>query len=306
MFPCLPAAVAFGFLLLAPSHPHGLLPGAVSTGSAAPQQRPDTIRQTQAVEGYLVDPEAAAPVVAGLVTLLEGDEHLGSATTNNLGYFFLPVPRPGEYRLRVEAMGYTTSVSESFRIRSRDTVTVQLGVTPDAIEMEPLVVLGRTSKGMERFLDRMENWGKGIFLTPAKIDSIRPRHYADVFRNQEDIWLSWRWGKLSSTGLAGDEEPVMRGLVPNVRSLLGRGCMTYMVNQTPIGRMNRWILHEIDPGRIVAVEIYRYPGEVPPDLRNFSDLDNSRKEARGNSGVLYSRADLQMCGLTVYWTASGW
>jgi hypothetical protein len=304
MLRCPWAVFTSGLLLLVSLFAIPGFPAPALAGIAGPQERPDTTR-IQAVQGYLVDPQAAAPVVAGVVTLLAGEEDLRSTTTNNLGYFLLPVAEPGYYRLRVEAMGYRTSVSEAFHISPRDTLTVQLGVTPDAIEMEPLVVLSRTNKGMEKFLDHMEGWGKGIFLTPAMIDSIQPRHYADVFRNQEKIWLSWRWGKLASP-IADSEEPAMYGLLPEVKPLLGRGCMSYMVNGTPVGRRNWWILQDLDPRRIVAVEIYRYPGETPPELRSFGDVDRSRTETRGTSGVTYSRVDIQSCGLTVYWTAAGW
>ena len=75
------------------------------------------------------------------------------------------------------------------------------GVLPRAVLLEPLLVVGRTNRGMNKFSEHMEEWGEGIFLTPDMIDSIAPRHYGDVFRKQEDIWLSWGWGTWSTSSL---------------------------------------------------------------------------------------------------------
>ena len=40
---------------------------------------------------------------------------------------------------------------------------------------------------------------------------------------------------------------------------------------------------------VVAVEFYRYIGDLPPELRRFADDDGNH-----------------LCGLVVFWTADGW
>ncbi|MGD2124171.1 MAG: hypothetical protein PVJ76_20650, partial [Gemmatimonadota bacterium] len=131
-----------------------------------------------------------------------------------------------------------------------------------------------------QFRERMENWGKGIYMTPEMVDSINPRHPADVFRGQEKTWLSWYWGG--------------RMAVPRVKTYLGRGCVSYLLDGRSVDPGFWGNLWEDSPlgwitGKdVVAVEYYRYIGEVPPELRRFADDDG------------------HMCGLVVFWTALGW
>jgi len=285
---CVPRAVHVCCLLLF---------SATLSSRAGGQEVRRPSRVNQAVRGHLLDLEAVMPVSTGAITLISGGERLAATGTDEEGYFFLPIPNPGEYQLEARRLGYATTRSQAFQVMAGDTLTVRFGVRPDAVLLEPLLVVGRTGRGLSRFSDHMEEWGEGIFLTPEMIDSIAPRHYGDIFRNQEDIWLSWGWGTLS-TGTQGP--------VPRARTYRGRGCMTYMVNRTPVGSGNRYILEGIDPETIEAVEIYRYPGEVPPDLRNFGDMTVASSRSGAFGSATYSILDFYECGVVVYWTTEGW
>jgi hypothetical protein len=83
--------------------------------------------------------------------------------------------------------------------------------------------------------------------------------------------------------------------VPHVRTFLGWGCLTFLLDGRPVDAGFWGSLWEDSPlgwitGKdVVAVEYYRYIGEVPPDLRRFADDDSDRQ-----------------CGLVVFWTALGW
>lgn len=259
------------------------------------QDRPSLSRAPQAVRGYLIDLEAEQPVPTGDVILLLGGERLAATSTDEEGFFFLSIPDPGEYQLEASRLGYGRTVSQPFRVEPGDTLTVRFEILPHAVQLEPLLVIGRTNRGTNKFLRHKEDWGRGIFLTPEKIDSIAPRHYGDVFRKQEGIWLSWGWGRWS-TGTSGP--------VPKVRTYQGHGCLTYMVDRTPIVPTNRYILEGLDPKDIVAVEIYRSPMEVPPDLRNFQDMEV--KSVRTSGLATYSSLLFYECGVAVYWTVRGW
>ena len=267
----------------------------VATPEGHAQDRPGPSRAPQAVRGHLLDLEANRPVSTALVSLLMGEERLGTTSTDENGFFFLPIPDPGEYQLEASRMGYGTTVSQPFQVTLGDTLTVRFEISPRAVPLEPLLVVGRTSRGTNKFLAHREEWGRGIFLTPEMVDSIAPRHYGDVFRKQEGIWLSWGWGTWS-TGMSGP--------VPKVRTYQGHGCLTYMVDRTPIVPGNRYILEGLDPKDIVAVEIYRSPTEVPPDLRNFQDMEVSSTRVSGLA--TYSSLLFYECGVAVYWTVRGW
>ena len=265
----------------------------------------------QGVRGRLADPEAHVPIVEATITLIRGDERVRATLSDESGYFYLPVPSPGEYRLEASRLGYFTTLSKPFEVPEGATVTVQFSALPDALPIAPLVVTAVDITGMNQFLRHMDEWGKGIFVTPAMVDSIDPGHYVDVLRGQEGIWLSWRWGSID--GSARDNQRGSFGPIPSVRSYQGRdGCLTYMIDGVPLSRLvgNYWVLQGLRGKDIVAAEIYRYGGEVPPDLRNHSDEERpwtrSGASITGGSGAVYKGSDFFDCGLVAYWTSRGW
>jgi hypothetical protein len=244
-----------------------------------------------------VDLDTGDPVPSGAVTVILGADRLATTDTDETGYFFLPIERPGVYRLEARRLGYVSSLSQDFRVIQGDTVSVRFGLHVNAIPMDPLVVVGRTNRGQNKFRNHQVDWGKGIFISPEMLDSIAPVHYADVFRKQEDIWLSWGWGQLSTGN---------RGPVPKVRTFKGRGCLAYMVNGVQVRDENWYLLDGMDPRRIRAVEIFRYPGEVPPDLRNFGDVTSASTRMGAFGNATYSVQEFMECGVVVYWTDRGW
>ena len=269
----------------------------VLLSKAQGQERPGLSKAQQAVRGHLIDLDTGDPVPAGDVTVILGADRLATTDTDENGFFFLPLERPGVYRLEARRLGYASTLSQDFRVIRGDTVSVRFGLHVSAIAMDPLVVVARTNRGQNKFRDHQEEWGQGIFITPEMMDSIAPLHYADVFRKQEDVWLSWGWGQLSTGS---------RGPVPRVRTFKGRGCLAYMVNGIQVRDHNWYLLDGMDPGRIRAVEIFRYPGEVPPDLRSFGGITSETTRAGAFGNATYSVQDFYECGVVVYWTDRGW
>lgn len=245
----------------------------------------------QVVRGTLVDDTGLGPVATATVTLIRGDDRLSSAITDSRGFFFLEVPYGGHYKLEAERLGYETTESQPFLVEAGDTVTVEFRIDPDAVLLKPIMVTARSNAGRNQFRRRMEDWGKGIFVTPDMVDSIRPRHPADVMRNQEDVWLSWGWGT-SSSGMSGP--------VPRIHTFQSVGCMRYSLNGIMMRRPfdsegGPWTRYPLDGLRgeeVVAVEIYRSLHEAAPEVRKLVRPEHA--------------LDPALCGLTIFWTRAGW
>lgn len=254
----------------------GLLVIAVAVAALAVPQP----ARSQVLQGHIVDDSTRVGIDGATVGLIRGESHLRSVVADSTGFFFFTLPDSGTYRLDAQRLGYATARSQPLYVSQNDTVTVEFRLDTQAVLLAPLVVTARRARGWSNFYDRMEGWGRGIYMTPAVVDSISPRHPADVFRNQDRTWLSWGWGQ--------------RGPVPRIRSYLGWGCISYLLDGMPINTRFWGSLWEDSPlgwitGKdVVAVEYYRYAGEVPPELRRFA----------GNGDT--------MCGLVVFWTAVGW
>jgi hypothetical protein len=255
----------------------------------------------QAIRGVVMDDTNRTPVFGALVRLMRDGEGIRGAETDSDGRFLLPLPGGGEYRLEASGLGYETALSQPLRVAVGDTVSVELWVRPDAVLLDPLTVLGRSRRGRDAFERRRIDWDRGIFITPAMIDSISPDHPAEVLKGLEKVDVRWGWG-VSSTGRAGP--------LPTVRTVLGRGCMLYMVDFVPV-QPPPWVhgdwsgsqLSSLEGKDLVAVEVYRSVLEVPPELRQYTDRFRPIWSER-SMGVRYQE-DIH-CGLTVFWTRSGW
>jgi len=235
----------------------------------------------QVLQGHIRDDSTRVGVDGASVAILQGNNRVQAAVADTSGWFSMTLPDSGTYRLEARRLGYAAATSLPIFISQADTVTVEFHLSAQAVLMEPLIVIGRRDRGSTHFYERLEGWGQGIFMTPAMVDSIQPLHPADVFRNQEKTWLSWAWGT--------------RRAVPRIRTYLGRGCVMYVLDGRPV-REDFWgptwedsPLSWINGDDVVAVEFYRYYGEVPPELRRF---------AQNEDGAL--------CGLAAFWTAVGW
>ena len=269
--------------------------------------------QVQAIRGHLIDDGDLVPVAGATITVLVGGERTRRVTTRADGSFFIGLDQWGSYRLEAQRIGYGTTVSQSIQVEAGDTVTVDFRILPDAVLMSPIMVTARSNKGENVFYRRMENWGKGIFVTTEMLDSIRPRHPADVLRGQEDIWLSWTW--------AHNPETLARGPVPNIRTYRGSGCLAYMVDGRPIMRP-RWAsgsawqdypLDMLTGDDLVAVEIYRHISEVPPDIRSAAEQLFNGESPPGVpriNGTMAQRVQQDFnegtCGIVNFWTRVGW
>ena len=230
----------------------------------------------QVLRGYVVDDSTRAGIEGATVTLIRGDSTIGSSISDSDGWFSFDLPESGTYQLDAQRLGYARSRSKALFVSPSETMTVEFLLRTEAIVLEPIVVTAGRGRGLSQFSGRMEEWGKGVFMTPAMIDSINPLHPADVLRGQEETWLSWRSGRWN--------------MIPRIKTFLGVGCVNYVLDGRKINEDlwgPAWVespLSWISGKEVIAVEYYRYMGEVPPELRHH---------ANG-------------CGLLVFWTSIGW
>ena len=230
----------------------------------------------QALRGYVVDDSTCTGIEGATVTLIRGDSAVEFSIADADGWFFFALPGSGTYQLDAQRLGYARTRSRALFLGPSDTLTVEFLLRTEAVLLDPIVVTAGRGRGFSQFSQRMEGWGRGVFMTPAMIDSINPQHPADVLRGQEKTWLSWRSGRWK--------------MIPRIKTFLGLGCVEYVLDGRRIDPKlwgAAWVespLSWISGEDVIAVEYYRYVGEAPPELRRFA----------------------RDCGLLVFWTAVGW
>lgn len=97
----------------------------------------------QMVIGQLVEESTGDPLEGAFVVLIDsaGGEH-GGVLTNDEGRFFLRAPAAGDYRLRVERIGFSTRLSEPLALVVGETTTHKMRLSFEAIALEEIRVEG--------------------------------------------------------------------------------------------------------------------------------------------------------------------
>ena len=241
-----------------------------------------------------MDDERDRSIAGGIMSLMLGERVVDRILSDSTGAFTLLAPAVGVYSVTAQRIGYRETRSALMDLQLGDTLTVEFRILPEAILLEPMLVLATSRAGQAQFNRRMQA-GVGQFVTRPVLDSLDLWHIGQVFRHVEDFNLFWDWGRTESGA---------SGMIPRVRSYRGHGCLGYVLDGVAArprhisdrGR-NPWTLYPLDTvleSEIMGIEFYRYIGEVPEELRR---LAYDAMSGMGTDG---------MCGLVVMWTQARW
>ncbi|MBK8247849.1 MAG: TonB family protein [Gemmatimonadetes bacterium] len=228
----------------------------VSTGLAIP----GTLRAqrgevgTGGIKGLVRDslgqPVAGAQIaVAGTSLVVESDDN---------GEFLLAKAAPGETSLRIRRIGFrpdTVRVS----VLAGETAAADVTLTRLAIELDPLVVVGRrnVSGRIAGFYERMSRGSGGHFLTREAIERRNPVNMTDLFRMIPGA-------QVQSRGF-GRTVVRFRG---------GRTAPLVWLDGTPLYAAE-FDLDSVDPRTFEGVEIYSGPASVPAEFQGNRAISSS-------------------------------
>lgn len=222
--------------------------------------------------GTVIDQDSGRPVADARVRIPEADR---SAITNETGVFRMADIPYGDYELQVEHIAYSRQ-SQQIQVIGGRALQVRIRVTPQAIEVAPIVVNVRPRRwfsDMSGLYERMER-GAGFILTSADIEETASRNLGDVLRHVPGVRV-----RHSGGAVGGSYTVQLRGAA----NLLGQACPPLLwIDGVKFGT-DASILSEISAFELEAVEVYRGPAEVPGE---FVGGDTS-------------------CGVIVAWTKRG-
>ena len=248
----------------------------------------------QVIKGRLIDDETDRGIAGGTMSLMLGERVVDRILSDSTGAFLLQAPTAGTYGVAVQSVGYRQTRSSLLDLELGDTLTVEYRLLPEAILLEPMLVTATSRSGQAQFRRRM-NEGIGQFVTRPTMDSLDLSHPGQVFGHVEGFNLSWGWGTFESGA---------QGMIPRVRSYMGRGCVRFVLDGVLAGPRffsdrgkNPWSLYPLDgltEGEIMGMEFYRFIGEVPEELKRLATEALNRAGTDG------------MCGLVMIWTRARW
>jgi hypothetical protein len=249
----------------------------------------------QSIRGRILNEETGTPVPLASVALLgTGETAVSQTLSGNDGTFRLQAPSGGFYRLRVSGMGLADFRTSVFAVGEEETVTFEVRVPANPLELDSLLVEVQGNRGRDRFQQRVER-GLGFFLDRAQLDVIDPVDMVDIFRAVEGVQMSWSFVRHDD----GGTRPT-----PTVRAG-PQSCMTYMLDDRPVrggigDNRSPLVLFPLAGLRmedIQAVEVYRSLSEVPEEIRN-----SAFRPVWGKHGAYHELT----CGITVFRTKARW
>jgi carboxypeptidase family protein/TonB-dependent receptor-like protein len=229
----------------------------------APPVPAQTLAHSSGIIGRVIDQQSQQPLGGATVSLL--GTRLQTATDTG-GRFTQAGLGPGTYLLEVRAIGYGVS-SWLLRLRDGEVVDYTFEMAALGVELDPVTVEGRPSivgRRLREFEER-RHAGRGVFITEDQIKTSNAATMADLLRGVPGVRLNCRSGNCTAQMTRG-----ARGIC----------AADWVVDGLPASFSGTPALPVVG---IVAVEIYRSPGEVPAE---------------------FLKSDSQ-CGVIAIWTKSG-
>ena len=272
------AAATHGVVDLAIELPPGLLarPGVVS----------DVLREfgAQGVQGVLVDRESGHRIRTAEISVhLAAGRIIGTAVTDQDGFFRVRTPTPGRYLVSARALGYGDVAEQAVDVSLGKLSVLEVRMAPEALALEPIVVTAEQRTfhlEMEGFYRRQAE-GFGVFMTPELLEERRPHKVTNLFFGLPGVRVIepsqgaggravyFRGGERSG-GVCWPMVYVDRHLV-STGGLPGAGAEPTAVDDV------------VFAADVLAIEAFRSPAEIPSEFSG------------PNAG----------CGVIVLWTRRG-
>lgn len=149
---------------------------------------------TGTLRGRVIDPSTGEGVATAFVEYLDVHNRVrASAVADVEGAFVLADLPTGRFRLRASRIGYTRTVTPSWRLESGDVLTVAVYIDPDAILLAPLEITARErsrSPVLSGFYNRVERRMGGTFITREMIERRNPSLVSDLLADVPGVRLT--------------------------------------------------------------------------------------------------------------------
>jgi hypothetical protein len=209
----------------------------------------------QIVTGRVVEHDSDRPIVAATIGVFDDDESIASTESDSTGFFRLVLPLSGEYRIRVERLGYSPAETEAIEVGRTEIVEVEISLRVDAVEIEPIMVVTRRTMAptseLHRRLEEGRRTGFGQFITREQLDSTTAISVTDLVLRVPFVGMG--------ADTLGRSTPVMFSRGGCVPTLYLNGALWNF----DWGSLDAMLL----PTYLEGVEIYRSRSELPADLR---------------------------------------
>lgn len=248
----------------------GILTSALTAVAAASPVRAQIIR------GRLLEDGSDKPIPAAQISLFQQEGGLArTVITDSNGRFFVLVPKPGDYFLRGESLGYRAAMSPPLKLIAGDTLDIEFRLAVDAVLLAPLTVTATARAWEDRYApaalgpyyERQRRYGEaglGRFISREQWQAFDAMPITAYLSSLPGIRLLRQGNSTTITmnGLHADCQP---------QFYLNGG--RFILGDEPLDQM-------IKLADLQAIEVYRGASELPGE---FAGSDSQ-------------------CGVIVFWT----
>ena len=232
--------------------------------------------------GRVLDGRSHRPVATAAVSVAAREE---AVETNRRGRFILSGLPVGEYELYVRHLGYAP-LTHPVSVNQGLTTEVEVDLTPDPVELEPLVATTSRPRRLEMkgFYER-KYWGElsggGTFITDADIERRNPLRITHMIAEAPGVKLAGctlrghgckLYSTRSGVGTSNsgcemtvylDGHPVVRG---SSRFRTSASARTYSVNRPGFPTEGESLNDFVMPVEVAGVEVYRGLATLPAEF----------------------------------------
>src|SRR5688572_11236800 len=190
-----------------------------------------SVSQAQVLNGRVLEVGTDRPVVGASLRLYD-DKGVTQAIAiaDGSGAFTLRAPRAGQYRVRAERIGYATSTSVFFEVRSGPPMSMTVTLAPQGVALDTLRVTAESlvlEPGHSKFRRRCAAETANCFSS-ARIVRSGARRLSDVFESVSGFVVRPE-GALVAAGQRKMQPNDVSRQTTRVRSPFGWGCFVILL-----------------------------------------------------------------------------
>lgn len=162
-----------------------LLGPVTASGQGVPQDTVPSDQEAVRIRGEVTDISTRRPLELAEIEIFDFEDDRSLAwegVSDSTGAFVGPRLPPSLYQVRAVALGYQT-LTHMVALSGYGVADIQIEMSPEALELEPLVVVTRQRSRLETagFYERRQR-GFGHSLNRAEIEERRPTYVTDLMR----------------------------------------------------------------------------------------------------------------------------
>lgn len=229
-----------------------------------------------------MDDSTGLPLVATLTLIASPGPTAAAAQSTSDGSFRIAA-QPGEYRLRIQRIGYRQWFSETFSLQAGQDLEMAPRLTPSAVELEPAEVVGQPptrGRSLPEFERRREH-GLGKFITRIEFEKSNPRQLTDILLRMPGLRLERNPCFMMDTSSGPCRNPNFLGADPRRYVFRPRGgpisfgnagdgreaCgLLIYVDGRYVGDGFRTDLDLVPVEHVEAIEVYSGASQIPTEL----------------------------------------